>query len=119
MPRHVAVRAGLAILGVVIALVWWTLKKDGGSPHETVSTIPQKIWDGGGHQLTVEADLSDPGKLDLEVHGARDEKTADQALFHAYELVPAGHHVWTVDVGKATGGTLDLGIDKPAVGAKM
>src|SRR3954463_12175677 len=119
MPRNLAARAGLAILGVVITLAWWTLKKESGPPQETASTIPQKIWNGGGHQLTVEADLSDPGRLDLEVHGARDEKTAEQPLFHAYESVPAGHHTWTVDVGKATGGTLDLGIDKPAVGAKM
>ena len=68
MPRNVAVRAGLAILGVVIALVWWTLKKDSGSPHETVSTIPQKIWDGGG-PVTWDVPVELDGKLPVAFVG--------------------------------------------------
>ncbi len=52
--KNLAIRAGLAVLGMAIPLTWWTMHR-GDSHTQSSSRIPEKVWS-GGHTLEIEVE---------------------------------------------------------------
>src|SRR5438477_13017347 len=55
MLQRLAIRAGIAILGVVVTLTWWTLTDKNRKQNGTSSSskMPAKILGGGGQKVII------------------------------------------------------------------
>ena len=106
----------MAVLGTVFVYAVWTVTgrlKHGGSGE--VSSIPQKVWS-GGTDVTLNVELSHPGTVRTSFYRG-DGKEPANAL-HAYQRVSAGHHTFVIAVPPDVSGRVEVGLEKPPVGAK-
>jgi hypothetical protein len=107
-------RAGLAILGVVVTLAYWSFF--GGSVADSeVEGIPSIVWEGGGGTLSVETDTTTPAKFRISFNGRGDD---DKSLA-AWTPVTPGAHIWTINIPRGAGGYIELSADDPKVGDKL
>jgi hypothetical protein len=111
-------RAGIAVLGTIATLGWWTIRGPGDDHGETVKEVPKVVWE-GGTPVTIDATCSHEGKLHLSFNRSRpeDEEGPDQSL-EVNVTLPAGEHSYTIEVPAKVHGYVELGVDKPPVGAK-
>lgn len=110
--KNLAIRAGVAVLGVVVMLAWWTLRGDkSDSTSTTEQRIPAKVWDGGA-TLTIELETSDPARMYVSF-GAEDRS------LEASEQIQSGRHSWTIDVPPSSSAFISASAEQPPVGAKM
>jgi len=111
--KSLLIRAGIAVLGVVLTLTWWTIRK-GDSHVQSVSKIPAKVW-AGGHTLEVEAETSCAGKMSISFTDMS-KPIGEQPRLETLESVGPGTYRWTVDVPEKVGGYIELDADAPKVG---
>jgi hypothetical protein len=114
--KRLAIRAGLAILGMVITLAWWTFHP-GDSHTQSLSQIPAKVWSGGS-TLEVEVDSTTAATMRISF-SRHDQPAGEQQTLETYEKIPAGPHSWTIDVPARVGGYIELGADAPNSGDKL
>ena len=110
--QHILKRAGIAVLGVIVTLAYWTFI-GGGSADNAVQGIPGKVWDGGGGLLSVEVDSTTAARFSI---GFSDDN--DKSL-QAWTPVQAGTHSWVMDIPRGAGGFIELGAENPKVGDKL
>jgi hypothetical protein len=111
------IRAGVALLGMVIMLAWWTY---GPHKHTTVASsshIPAKVAD-GGQKLEIEINTSCPARMRVSFDQLG-KPAGEQQLLQSWEDVPAGERSWTVDVPGGVGGYIELEATNPGVGAQL
>jgi hypothetical protein len=114
--KRLAIRAGLAVLGMVITLAWWTYRHE-DSHTQSASHIPAKVWS-GGNTLEVEVDSTTAATMRISF-SQHDKPAGEQQTMEAYEKIPAGLHSWTVDVPAQVGGYIELQADAPTSGDKL
>ena len=115
MVQNLLKRAGIAVLGVVVTLAWWSIRGSGSST-EGMSSIPDVVWGGGAGKVTVEVETSEPARF----HIMLSQNSENGKSLEAAVSVPAGKHSWTIDVPAGVSGSISLSAEnKPAVGAKM
>ena len=109
-------RGALAILGVVVCLVWWSIR-GGGSGGETVEGIPDRIWEGGAGTMTIDVETSSPARLNITC--SRWLEGDEEQSIECWEQIDAGTHSWTIDIPSSGGGYIDLTAEEPPVGARL
>jgi len=110
--KNLAIRAGLAILGVVVMIAWWTIRGDkSDTTSKTESRIPAKVWEGGA-TLTIELETSEAARMYVSFGGE------DRSL-EAREQIQAGRHSWTIDVPPTASAYVTVSAEDPKVGAKL
>jgi hypothetical protein len=111
--KNLLIRAGIAVLGVVITLTWWTIRK-GDSHTQSANHIPAKVW-AGGHTLEVEIESSCTAKMSV-TFSDHTKPIGEQTTLETYESVAAGSHSWSIDVPAGVGGYVELEAEAPKVG---
>lgn len=107
-------RAGMALLGVVVTLGWWSISGD-SSGVSSVQGIPSKVWAGGAGKLQIEVDTTCAARFSVSFN----EGGEDGRSLETWTTVPAGHHRWTIDVPSSVGGYIELGAESPKVGDRL
>jgi hypothetical protein len=113
MMKRLLLRIGLAVLGCVATLLWWTYH-DKGSTVQSSSHIPAKVGE-GGNQLEVSVETTTPSTMRIDFNDLR-KPTGEQMLLNSWEKIPAGSHTWTIDVPSGIGGYIELEADHPNAG---
>jgi hypothetical protein len=114
--KTLAIRAGLAVLGVAITLAWWTIHP-GDSHTQSSSHIPDKVWAGGNElEIEVESSVAATMRVSFSQH---DKPAGEQQTLETYEKIPAGTRAWTISVPSRVGGYIEIEAEKPAVGDKL
>ena len=112
-------RVAFGVVGMVLVLGWWTLtgKRDS---VPSLDKIPSKAWEGGGGQVTIEAESSDPATMHVEFErpDISDPSKPHQRL-QSTEKVAAGQHTWTIDVPTRTFAILEFEAVGPKTGSKL
>ncbi|HEV8525036.1 MAG TPA: hypothetical protein VGQ71_11090 [Terriglobales bacterium] len=116
--KKLATRAAISLLGMAITLGWWSLRGNSGSADHTLEKIPAAVWEGGGSRLTIEAEVSDPARINAAFHGPAPSGD-ERRYLEAWENISAGRHSWTIALPAGTGGVLDLGIPEPKIGSRI
>jgi len=104
-----------SLLGLVIALSWWTIRGHFSHHDAALNTIPGKVWDGGGGTMTIDVDTSVAGRLSMEFN----ERRKNGRSLTTFEQIGSGTHSWTVEVPRNAGGYVEFGADAPQPGAKL
>jgi hypothetical protein len=104
----------VSAIGLVICLVWWSIR-GGNDNSESMSRIPDKVWEGGAGTMTIETETTAPGRLSVTFS----EQDEDGRSLEAWEEFEAGSHSWTIDLPPNTGGYVDLTDAAPEVGNRL
>lgn len=113
--KTLLVRAGVAVVGVVVTIGWWTITGSGTNDTDAVKGIPAKVWEGGAAKLEVEVETTSEARFSIGFN----EASEDGRSLEAWTTVPAGTHHWTIDVPSGAGGYIDLTAEDPEVGDKL
>jgi hypothetical protein len=110
----------MTILGLALVLGGWTIRDKffGRASAESYSHIPARVWSGGGGQITIEAEASDPGKISASFETNLPIEDPNHRFLETWQKIDAGKHTFTVEVPPGVGGMVELDIDQPKVGAK-
>src|SRR6266481_631930 len=111
-----AIRAGLAVLGMAITLTWWSMHP-GDSHSQSSSRIPDKVWS-GGHTLEIEVESTSAATMRVSF-SQHDKPAGEQQTLETYEKIAAGARSWTIDVPAHVGGYIEIGADKPSPGDRL
>jgi len=114
MIKNLLVRAGVAVLGVVVTLAWWSLRGDDGK-NTSADSIPAKVWNGGGGTVTIEIETTTAARMSVTFT----EEKEDGRSLSTWEIVQPGSRSWTIDVPASVGGYIDLVAENPQVGDKL
>jgi len=120
MLQRLAIRAGIAILGVVVTLTWWTLTDKNRKQNGTSSSskMPAKILGGGGQKVIIDVETNAPARLAFMGDLPR-KANGDQVTEEDTEQFTPGHRTWAVELGPKTAGTFFLESINPQVGAQL
>jgi len=110
--RKLLVRVLSGALGVAVVLGYWTWRGGGDSRTQTQSSIPARVWDGGGGSLAVRIETTCAATMRISFH----ERNDDGRALETWEALGPGEHSWTIDVPRGAGGTVVLGAEQPKVG---
>ncbi len=72
--KKLAIRAGLAVLGMAITLTWWSMHR-GDSHSQSSSRIPDKVWSGGN---TLEIEVESTSAATMRVSFSQHDKPAGE-----------------------------------------
>ena len=114
--KRLAIRAGLAVLGMVITLTWWTVRRD-DSHTQSSSRVPEKVWS-GGHTLEIEVESTSEATMRVSF-SQRDKPAGEQQTLETYEKMAAGTRSWTIDVPAHVGGYIEIQAEKPNPGDRL
>ena len=114
--KTLAIRAGLAVLGVAITLTWWTIHP-GASHTQSSSHIPDKVW-AGGNELEIEVDSSVAATMRVSF-SQHDKPAGEQQTLETYEKIPAGTRTWTISVPARVGGYIEIEAENPNPGDRL
>jgi hypothetical protein len=114
--KKLAIRAGLAVLGVAITLTWWTIHP-GASHTQSSSQIPEKVWS-GGHTLEIEIESSTAATMRVSF-SQHDKPAGEQQTLETYEKIAAGTRAWTIEVPAHVGGYIEIQAEKPNPGDRL
>ncbi len=107
-------RGGLAILGLVAVLAYWSLRGDSSS--KASEGIPSQVWGGGAATLAIDVETTAPARFSV-TFAERDKQ--DGRMLETWTKVAAGSHSWTIDVPSRVGGYIELGAEHPNVGDRL
>lgn len=108
------------ILGVALTLGYWSVKGwIAGDANASVSHIPDKVWDGGGGKVIVEAETTEQARVSLSFETNDSVGDSGHRMLETWERVGAGLHTWSIDVPAGVGGTAEIDADEPKVGSKV
>ncbi len=111
--KKLAIRAGLAVLGMAITLTWWTMHR-GDSHTQSSSRIPDQVWS-GGHTLEIEVESTSRATMRVSF-SQHDKPAGQQQTLETYEKIAAGARSY---VPAHVGGYIEIGADKPSPGDKL
>jgi hypothetical protein len=114
--KSLAIRAGLAVLGMAITLTWWTIHR-GDSHSQSSSRIPDKVWS-GGHTLEIEVESTSTATMRVSF-SQHDKPAGEQQTLETYERIAAGTRSWTIDVPAHVGGYIEIEAEKPNPGDRL
>ncbi len=109
-----------AVAGVIVCIAIWTIQdRLTGGGDNTAKSIPAEVWGGGGGVVTIKAEASEPAIISasFENHLAIDDPKHE--YFESWQEIPAGEHTFTINVPNNVGGSVEMRMVKPSVGAKM
>jgi hypothetical protein len=111
----------MAILGLVVVLGAWTVRGwfEGSASAQSASHIPAKVWDGGGGQVTIEVEASEPGTVSATFETNLQIDDPKHKFLESWERVSEGKHIFNVDVPANVGGTVEMSIEHPQLGATV
>lgn len=115
--KNQLIRAGVAILGMVVTLAWWTIRGSNDSNHETTQGIPSKVWEGGGGTLSIEAESTCDVHFSISFSEMGEE--GEKRSLSTWDQKPAGTHSWTISVPAKVGGVVEMGCESSKVGDKL
>jgi hypothetical protein len=116
MIKKLAIRGGLALLGIGAALAWWTIHA-GESNTKSPDHIPAKVWSGGSNlEIAVESSSAATMRVSFTDH---DMPAGSQPTLETWETIPPGSHSWSIDVSPGVGGYIEIEADHPSVGDKL
>ena len=117
---NLAKRALFAVCGMVLVLGYWTWQQrhDKSSAPPAASTIPARVWAGGGGTVTIDVESSDAAVLRAHFYSQKKEGETQRYL-DAYEKIPAGTRTWSIDVPPQTGGDLEFEANAPQTGSRL
>jgi len=107
------VRIGMALLGMVVTLAWWTYH-DKGSNVQSSNHIPAKLGN-GGNQMEIWTQTSTPSAVRITFEDIQ-KPAGQQILLETWEKIPAGTRNFTVEVPSGVGGYIELEADHPNPG---
>jgi len=111
--KRLLIRAGLAVLGTAVTLLWWTYH-DTGSHAQSVAHIPAKVQ-AGGNQLEILTEGSTASTVRITFEDLS-KPVGEQILIESWEKIPAGSKTFKIDVPSGIGGYIELGADHPNAG---
>lgn len=114
MLKNLATRAGMAVLGVVMTLAWWSFRGGSGIATTALDRIPDRVFAADAGTLDIEVETSGPARM----HAAF-EKQEPHTMLEATEMIGAGSRSWTIAVPAGTYASFNLTAEKPQVGAKL
>ena len=110
----------VGILGVALTLGYWSIKGwIAGDASATVSQLPDKVWDGGGGKVIVEAETTDAARVSLSFETNDPVGDSGHKMLETWERVGPGLHTWSIDVPAGVGGTAEIDADAPRVGSRV
>lgn len=104
-------RAGLAILGLVAVLAYWSFR--GGDSSKSAEGIPSQVWGGGAATLAIDVETTAPARFSVTF---TERGKQDGRMLETWTKVAAGSHAWTIDVPAQVGGYVELSALDPKVG---
>lgn len=105
-------RAGLAVLGVIVTLAYWSFTGRGGG-SSAVEGIPSRVWEGDGGVLAIEVESTTPARFSISFSDDKDRR------LEAWTPIKAGTQIWTMSIPRGAGGYIELGAEDPKVGDKL
>jgi hypothetical protein len=106
------------LAGVAICIGMWTVQdRLFGGGDDVADSIPRQVWGGGAGQVTIEAEASQPAVLSASFETS--PPVGDGEFLETWQKIPAGKHVFTIDVPADVSGLVELRIDEPSVGADI
>ena len=116
MPKKLAIRLGLGVLGTAAVLTWWTIHP-GTSHTQTANKIPASVWGGGPTKITVEVESSCAAHMDI-TFSDHSKPAGEQRNLETRETMAAGAglRTWSVEVPDQVGGYLEFEADHPKAG---
>ena len=115
--KRLAIRAGLAVLGMAITLTWWTIHH-GDSHSQSSSRIPDKVWS-GGHTLEIEVESTSTATMRVISFSQHDKPAGEQQTLETYEMIAAGTRSWTIEVPAHVGGYIEIEAENPNPGNRL
>ena len=110
----------LGVLGVALTLGFWTVKGwFVGTADATVAHIPDKIWDGGGGTVVLEAETTDAGRVSVTFETNSPIDSPDHRMLETWEKIGPGLHTYTIEVPQGVAATAEVEADAPKVGSKV
>ena len=114
--KKLAIRAGLALLGMAMVLTWWTIHP-GDSHTQSSSHIPDKVWSGGNTlEIEVESTVAATMRVSFSQH---DKPAGEQQTLETYEKIAVGTRSWTISVPAKVGGYIEIEAEKPNPGDRL
>ena len=113
MMKNLMIRAGIAVLGMVLTLTWWTIRRD-NTHTQSANHIPTKVW-AGGHTLEVEVETSCDAKMSVSF-AQHDKPNEEQNRLETFEKISPGTHSWSIDVPEQVGGYVEMDAVAPHPG---
>jgi len=108
------------ILGVALTLGFWTVKGwFVGTANATVAHIPDKIWDGGGGTVVLEAETTEAGRVSVTFETNIAIDSPDHKMLETWEKIEPGLHTYTIEVPPGVQATCEVEADAPKVGSKV
>jgi hypothetical protein len=117
MIKTLGIRIGIALLGMIATLAWWTYR-DHGTHSESSQVIPASVWGGGPARITIEAESTTPATVSIDFN-ERDKEPGQAKMLQTSEKLPGGSKTWTVQAPAKVGGYIQLEADHPKVGDKL
>jgi len=111
--KNLMIRAGIALLGMVLTLTWWTIRR-GNTHTQSSNHIPAKVW-AGGHTLDVEVETTCEAKMSVSF-AQHDKPVGEQNRLETYESISPGTHSWSIDVPEQVGGYVEMDAVAPNPG---
>jgi hypothetical protein len=110
-----------AIAGVAICIAIWTVqdKLKGGDGNQSAGSIPTEVWGGGAGTVTIEAEASEPAVISASFETNLPIDDAKHQYIDTWQKIPAGKHTFTIDVPANVGGSIELRVDQPKLGATI
>lgn len=110
-----------AIAGVAICIAIWTIqdKLTGGGNDPASDSIPRVVWGGGAGVVTIEAESNQPAVLSASFANNLSVDDPKHQYMDTWQKIPAGKHTFDIDVPANVGGSVELRVDQPSVGAKI
>ncbi len=108
----------LAVLaGVGVTLGGWTLRGTDAT-RAAQEGIPAQVWT-GGVPVTLEAELSGPGKVHAFFEHRSPVDSEDHRMMEVWQSVPEGLHSFNLDVPPGTQGSVFVTLEAPVVSSKV
>ena len=113
-----AKKIALSALGLIGALVWWSMGGGGDYQYEQLERMPAAVFDGGAGTLSIEVKTSQPAELHASF-SQWDEADEDESALAVDEALSAGLHTRSVDVAPDTYVYFEVGVPEAEVGATL
>jgi len=110
-----------AIAGVAICIAIWTIqdKLSAGGDADSADSIPTQVWGGGAGTVTIQAEVNQPAILTASFENNLAIDDPNHEYLESWQKIPAGTHTFNIDVPANVGGSVELRVDEPTVGASI